>query len=755
MNKAVFVLFLLFWGTIPEIFSKHIVGGEIFYTCQGIDVNKNQVRLNFVMNIYRDCASTGADFDRPAKLGIYIKETSGSYRLYSVNDWNLANTSIVQSNNPCVVQPPSICVQKGVYVFSINLPIISESYFISYQRCCRNESISNIITPGDFGAAYTLEITPEAQRTCNNSPVFKNFPPIIICNNQPIDFDHSVVDNEGDVVTYEFCTPYHAGGKAGSVGNLGQATDCDGVTPDASRCIPPFGFIVFKAPLYSTSRPMGGNPIVSINSNTGFISGVPTFEGQYVVGVCIKEYRNGILLSVVQRDFQFNVINCTKNINASISSDSVLAGDKYIVNACGDNTVNLLNTSTSLPIENIRRYDWEFDINGQIQTFKDKDISLTLPGNGSYKGFLYLNRGDGECSDTAEILINVFPGINADYVFNYDTCIAGPIQFTDLSTALNSNLVEWKYELEPGNSLLQRNPLYEYKTPGIKDIKLRIIDDNGCVDSVNKKINYYPVPALIVLNPNTFKGCQPLDVYFENLSYPIDNTYDIEWDFGNGIKSKEISPKLTFTDEGIFTVNLKITSPIGCKTSANYPNWIDVQKSPVAGFDFTPRKLNNFNNTIDLTDLSVGSENHKYIFGDINSTPDRNLSYTFPDTGIHKISQIVSRLNGCSDTLVQYIDVEPILTYFMPNAFTPNGNGSNEVFFGAGRFWEWMENFNFTIWDRWGSKIYQSEDPNKGWNGRYDNSGLEVQPGVYAYTIEYRAPRNKEVKLKGHVNLIR
>ncbi|MEP7196808.1 MAG: PKD domain-containing protein [Saprospiraceae bacterium] len=734
------------------VHGKHIIGGEIFYNCIKIDSSNGirRITLKFTMNIYRDCASEGAALDEYAPVGIYEKFGENDYRIYSSEGWKLLSSDLLESNNPCIITPPSICVQKGVYEHIVELPISSRPYVLAYQRCCRNETISNINNPGNYGAAYTIEISPESQRLCNNSPRFKNFPPIIICNNTELNFDHSAVDQEGDFITYEFCAPYHAGGTRGSNGNGGMPTDCNGVTPSPGNCPPPFQTVIFKTPFYSFLEPLGGNPIVQINPLTGIITGSPQNQGQFVVGVCIKEYRNGVLLTIVRRDFQFNVTTCRKTVDAKIVSDSVQSNDRFIINACGDRTVNLSNISDAT---NIKTYDWEFDIDGQKQTFNKNNISITFPNLGQYSGFLFLNKGDVDCSDTASITINVFPGINANYTNVYDTCLAGPVQFTDLSTATQSNIVSWNYAMEKGVIISNKNPSYEFQTPGIKNVQLRILDNNGCRDSIIKQVNYYPVPALLVINPDVFNGCQPLDVLFNNLSYPIDSTYDVIWDFGDGTTINKISPRHTYDKEGIFSVSLKIKSPIGCETATSFPSWINVLKSPVADFDIDPTVLSNFDSKILVSDKSVNSEKLKYI---INNKVifERNPTFNFQDTGIYPITQIVSRSNGCADTLTKYVDIEPKVTYYMPNAFTPNGEGNNEYFFGVGRT-EYMTNFSMSIWDRWGSLIYKTEDPNLGWNGRFDNTGDFLQPGVYIYTLQYNAPRNKEVSLKGYATLLR
>ena len=105
-------------------------------------------------------------------------------------------------------------------------------------------------------------------------------------------------------------------------------------------------------------------------------------------------------------------------------------------------------------------------------------------------------------------------------------------------------------------------------------------------------------------------------------------------------------------------------------------------------------------------------------------------------------------------TLIQFIDVEPKVTYFVPNAFTPNGDGSNELFYGVG-YVEGMKNFEMSIWDRWGGKLFSTNDPNQSWNGRFNNSGELVPNGVYLYLVEYDTPRLQRIQLKGYATVVR
>jgi len=753
MNIKIFC-FSVFFMFGASLFSRHIIGGDFSYTCLGVNLQNNTFTISCTLTVYRDCLGGGALFDNPATIGVFITDGGNNYNFVRRVDFTLRDTNMLRTLNPCVIVPDNICVEEGVYIANMTLPLSNQNYYINYQRCCRNETITNILLPGDQGASYFMEITPEGQRACNNSPKFNSFPPILICQGQPLQYDHSVIDEEGDIVIYEFCNPFTAGGKAGSPEGRpgGSALDCDGVTPDPVRCPPPFNTVQFRAPFFTRAAPMGGNPLISVNPTTGLITGVPNALGQYVVAVCIKEYRNGVLLSLTQRDFQFNVINCVNNITAYVQADSLEAQGQFVINSCGDRTVTILNRSTLA--SSIKTYDWEFDINGVKQTFNTKDVTLTFPSLGTYRGRMFLNKADLECNDSAEIIIKILPDIRADFSFSYDTCIAGPVKFNDLSVSDAGRITNWRWTFEPSQTSSLKDPAYVYKTPGNKPIELWVKDINGCRDSIVKNINYYPVPALLVIEPSRFAGCQPLEVFFNNLSFPIDPSYTILWEFSDGSTSNEISPTHIFNQVGVFSVKLSLISPIGCKTETNFNNWINVSRTPQAAFNYSPQRLTSQDKFIMIADKSVDADFLKYTINDHIQLFGASPNYEFQDTGLYKIEQIVSKANGCSDTAIAYIDVEPIVTYFMPNAFTPNGDGDNETFFGVG-YTGYMSNFEMFIWDRWGSQIYKTENPILGWNGKFNNDGTDLPPGVYVYQIKFDKPRGEQIKLKGYVNLVR
>ncbi|MCW5922259.1 MAG: gliding motility-associated C-terminal domain-containing protein [Saprospiraceae bacterium] len=735
-------------------FAMHIIGGEITYECLG-DGPGNSRRYKFTMKIYRDCNSSGAYFDNPAQMAIYRGVPgSGSFTMHQ--NFQLSNplvTTIPPVPPECISQIPNVCVQQGVYVFERTLPILTgESYYVVYQRCCRNLTISNLITPGDVGATYSVELTAAAQNACNNSPVFKNFPPIIICKDFFLDFDHSAIDSDGDQLVYSFVAPLQGGGP------LLQApavTSCNGAVP-TPPCAPPFNNVIY-APPYSFNNPLGGNPPVTINTSSGLISGTPNMQGQFVVGVQVREFRNGVLLSEIRRDFQFNVADCKPNVLANISTDSiqVVGSKRFAIKSCGQNTIEFKNLSVDQ--SKITGWEWRFDLqNGTIFTENQNwNATVPFPDTGSYVGTLILNP-NSVCNDTAHILVQIYPKVTASFEYAYDTCVAGPVSFTDLSFGdAQITKWDWRFGVPGGQSSLQ-NPDFLYPIPGNHPVRLRVVDKNICSDDTVQVINWFPVPPLIIVEPSSYLGCAPALIFFDNLSTPIDETYDIVWDFGDGtILTDTISPTHLYTEPGSYTVSVGITSPIGCFISATFPDLIRVEPSPIADFECDPSTgLTNFNNTVRFIDKSVDAARWNWQFDRFKTTIEQNPTFTFPDTGLMKVRLVVTHAEGCKDSMIKYLDIRPEVLWHMPNAFTPNGDGRNEGFLGKG-FLDGATNFRMTIWNRWGELVFETNNPYEEWNGRAQNTGGMSPAGVYVYLVTFTGPRGEPFEFRGFATLVK
>ncbi|MEM1323518.1 MAG: PKD domain-containing protein [Bacteroidota bacterium] len=731
--------------------ASHIIGGDLSYLCLGFDPVTNTNRYRVTMKIYRNCNRFSMDtFSDPAPISIY----RGNAEPYdSVANLQVRlQTPIVpippDVSNPCLTLPPDICVQEGTYVFEIDLPVIDENYVITYQRCCRNATITNIFTPDRIGATYVIELTPEAQQVCNNSPIFNEFPPIVICANEPLFFDHSATDAEGDQLVYGFCSPLKGGGIAGAFAP-GDPESCRGFRPDPS-CAPPYEEVDFIIPAYTPLVPMGGSPIINIDPVTGLISGIPDVQGQFVVGICVQEFRNGQLLSVTRRDFQFNVADCEPLVQARIDADEIIGPQHFLIRTCGETDIGLINLSQQF--SNIDTFAWIFDIEGQEIRLDDWNPLLSLPDTGRYDGFLFLNPGSN-CGDTARITIQVYPEIAANFSYDFDTCVAGPVSFTDESVSQAGPIIDWFWAFGLDGNSEEQNPEYLFDSPGAQTVRLTVEDENGCRATRLDAIEWVPAPALIVVEPTTFLGCAPQEITFNNLSNPIDETYTILWDLGDGTTSSDISPSHVY-EEGVYSISVEITSPIGCFVEESWEDWIRVRPNPTADFVFTPEELSNFDPTAFFTDQSIDAVAWNWDFGGVGNSILQNPTFTFPDTGRYEIMLTATHEEGCQDTITKIIDVQPLITYFVPNAFTPNSDDLNDGFRGGG-FFDGIRNFEMRIWNRWGEMVFQTDQPSNSWNGRKNNNGDLAPKGVYVYTITFIGPRGQSRQLKGFVTLIK
>jgi gliding motility-associated-like protein len=716
-----------------KLAATHIIGGVISYKYGGNNV------YNFTMKIYRDCSST-TPYEFNVRIPAYLGSNTTPFTTTDVTITKANVLKIIPPTFDCVIVPGNICVEEATYKWNMTLPKSNQSYHISYQVCCRNQTISNIINPINYGGTFTVEITPDAQQLNNNGPEFLIFPPTAICVGEPLIFDNSASDVDSDQLIYEFCSPL------------------EGITRGSTRCKsggvivacpPPYPSLPYVAPTYTATKPLVSNPLLKINATTGQITGTPTEIGEYVVGVCVKEYRNGILLSTMIRDFQFNVIQCKKTVVGIVSSDSVTANGDFLIKSCNDKTVKLINKSFERA--NITNFYWKFDFDTS-RKYLEWEPTITLPDTGFFKGQLLLNPGT-KCSDTATVVI-YFPGSNyADFSIKYDTCKATPVQFSQISDTSTIKINYYKWTLDNKDTLTQAFQ-YLYDTPGTKKVVLEVQNKLGCTSRIEKEFDWLPAPKLIFIKPEKYILCSPGTFVIENLSRPINPNYKVEWNFFDGkIETGQIATH-EYKAPGTYSLGIKVTSPIGCVTENLFSNWIKVNPNPIADFEYSPTKLTQLQSKVDFKDKSTDASYYNWFFDKKDLDRSKNPTYTFKDTGWHNITLFVRHQSGCLDSITKQIYVDPVAIYYLPNAFTPNNDTNNDEYKGKGYISD-KNVFKMLIYSRWGELIFQSNDPNRGWNGRLNNEGEILPQGTYFAYVSFTDYNGKSNFLTSNVMLLK
>jgi gliding motility-associated-like protein len=261
----------------------------------------------------------------------------------------------------------------------------------------------------------------------------------------------------------------------------------------------------------------------------------------------------------------------------------------------------------------------------------------------------------------------------------------------------------------------------------------------------------YPIPEAD-FNATPLSGCVPYTVqFYDNSNTGTQATY--LWDFGDGHTSTAQNPVHTYTDTGSYDIVLIITTTAGCIGIDTFyvPGMITVLERPIAGFDVTAHSVSIFDPFIGTIDQSQNADSCIMDFGDGFSTTDCNAMHTYWNYGNYWITQVVYNESGCSDTARILVEVRPENRFFIPNTFTPNGDGLNDLFMPAIMG---VEEYRFMIFDRWGMLIFDTEDTYQGWDGRFKEN--KCQEDVYVWKIEYINVVNGESeKIIGHVTLVR
>jgi|GEM_PF-989283 len=377
------IIFLAAWVIFhPRGQATHIVGGELTYRCLG------NHWYEFYLTVRRDCQFGEEPFDPKPYLTIFNGQNQFLVQLGKNGYVPLTLLSIRQIQDTlhqaCLSQLQPVCVEEARYVGRVYLPPSEPSgYILAYQRCCRNRTITNIQSPLETGTTYFVHIPGHALNLCNSSPVFKAWAPLYLCVNQPFSFDHSAFDADGDSLVYKLCTPYQG---------------LDRQNPQNLRADPPpYKPILWKPP-YSEQDMMGGVPL-SMDSVTGRMTATPATIGQFLIGVCVEEYRNGVLIGRYHRDFEFNVRPCTEMPEAYFEQPDT----------CDGLEVTFHNQST-----NAKSYRWFFDADGDTTLQSNEETpTFRYDSAGTYRVLLIADN-DG-CIDTFSRVITIF-----DIQFHFD-----------------------------------------------------------------------------------------------------------------------------------------------------------------------------------------------------------------------------------------------------------------------------------------------------------------------------------------------
>lgn len=346
--------------------------------------------------------------------------------------------------------------------------------------------------------------------------------------------------------------------------------------------------------------------------------------------------------------------------------------------------------------------------------------------------------------------------IGAAAKFGFDKnllCDNGLISFTDSST-FNDPIISYNWDFGDGGTSTQQNPVHQYNAPGNYSVSLSIQTQSGCSDilTIPNAIKVIQSPSITIAG-DTIACVNSSLLHSGVFNFPDTSIVTWSWNFPNGNNSNQQNPPAqTYNTAGNFIVSAIVTNSSGCKDTALQN--IIINPLPTVAMPGTMTIQNGFPQIIPAI-YSANIINWVW-------SPALGLSCTDcpqPTAGSKfntDYTVTFTDINGCVNTgLIHIIVICKNANLFMPNTFSPNGDGSNDLFYPRGKGLDRVKSLR--IFDRWGEVVFEKNnfpvnDPLYGWDGTY--KGKKPQAGVYVYQVEVYCDNGDIIKIDGNVALI-
>ncbi|UEG48494.1 gliding motility-associated C-terminal domain-containing protein [Ferruginibacter lapsinanis] len=515
MRRVIYTILFLFIFT--NVSARHIKGGFFSYKYLGAGItNPSYLRYKITLTVFMECHPSDQQLNANINFTIFNPRTFQRLANPGVTitrEYELEKTY----DEPCISGDQRECYYT-IAVYELNnyeLPVSADGYMFAYQRCCRIEDMDNIINSGDVGNTYTITIPGTSSTVVdankNNSPDFFINDTVVVCQNSFFSYPFKATDIDGDSLSYSLCSAY-----------LGGGAPPNGQPEPNPAATPPYNMVPYKSP-YNGSSPMGSK--VTINSVTGMISGIAppiVNTGEYVITVCVSEYRKGIYFAESRKELHIRVRNCDP-IKAFLNPKPVTC-DGFSVDFSND----IFTPSGTV-------YNWNFgDPNSGIaNTSTSSKPTHTFTDTGIYTVKLKISL-NGLCADSTTLKVKVYPGFFPGFRTTSPLCKGQPIQFRDTTKTNYGTVTGWRWDFADAAATNDtshlKNPSYTYTTAGtIQNVQFIVANTFGCIDTVYKDIIISDNPSIQAMNDTLICSIDNLRLTATgngNITWTSDNIFD-------------------------------------------------------------------------------------------------------------------------------------------------------------------------------------------------------------------------------------
>lgn len=385
--------------------------------------------------------------------------------------------------------------------------------------------------------------------------------------------------------------------------------------------------------------------------------------------------------------------------------------------------------SATLTASGASGYSWDIgSTSATISVTPASTTSYTVTGTAS------------GCSDTAiaTVTVNPYPVLSAtgQTICSGDTAVLTANGAT--SYVWNNGATSSQIEVKPTVNTI-------YTVTGIT---------SGCSGSTTVLVAVNPSPT-VAFKADKKSGCAPVCVNFSDQSTILNDVISSwSWSFEDGGASAEQNPQYCFNAPGLYDVNLTVTSTNGCSSTLIKKDMISVYDFPVAEFETDKEESDLLAPGFLFTNLSTNAVKYYWDFGDSVYSAQTNPIHSYNLEGTYSITLVATSNHGCKDTVEHEINIKGIYTFYAPNAFSPEGDGGNDVFNPMGTGWD-VDTYRLYIFDRWGNTIYTTDEVDKGWDGRYSAENVVAPIDVYVWKVELMDLFSKKHSYVGTVTVVK
>ncbi len=363
---------------------------------------------------------------------------------------------------------------------------------------------------------------------------------------------------------------------------------------------------------------------------------------------------------------------------------------------------------------------------------------LTSPTTSGTHYYRYEIVDDFGCLHDTTLEIYVKPKPKSNAGVDFTTCLLNYTLAPVATAGATSN--SWNYYSTSltGTSIISNNAIFaptttvnEFST--FNYVLQETVD--GCLtypDTVT--ISHVQVQNTIDIGISKDTICLPEAVTFTNNS---DMTYfdSVYWNFGDGnLSNTQGSVTHNYATPNCYNLTVSLVNSLGCRVDSVLPNVVCAYPTPVANFIYDPTESIIPNTLVNFTNTSLGGTIYSWDIAGFRNSTNTNESYEFPKTdgGIYPVTLTVSNEGGCTDQITKNVTIKNPLNIWIPNSFTPNEDGLNDVFsvvFNNNS----VENYSIHIFNRWGELMFYSEELNFEWDGTHN--GEKAPNGTYVWKI--------------------